>query len=73
MSEQRFDALRRRWAEEARSSGRDEDACALEGHDDLADDLADAEAGELLAAFRADVEREFAIAAMRAEPEAPQW
>jgi len=62
-----IEGLLLRWTEEARSSGRDEDALALEGRADLASDLDRAAEGELLAGFRCDVEREFALALLHAE------
>lgn len=59
-----LDALRQRWAAEARASGRIDVARALEGHDDPAD-IEDQR--ELLAAFRRDVEREFVLVQLHAE------
>jgi len=62
-----IEGLLLRWAEEARLSGREEDALALEGRADLASDLEHAAENDLLAAFRRDVEREFALVLLHAE------
>jgi len=66
-----IDELRQRWVQEAHAAGRDGEARVLEGHDDLADaeTLERAAEDELLAVFRTDVQREFALARLHEETE----
>lgn len=74
--ERPLDEVLQRWIDQARAEGRHQDVRALEGRDDLADDVEALERAaeeELLADFRLDVERGFAVAMVRAEPEGQAW